>query len=90
MRRYTILLYPEDGQFSVLVPALPGCTTRGDTADEALVNAREAIEGHVATLEDLGRYVPEEESPPLVATVEVPAPPATPDPATGAAASLGT
>ena len=73
MRRYTILLYPEDGQVSVLVPALPGCTTRGDTLDEALANAREAIEGHVATLEDLGRYVPEEEAPPMVTAVELPA-----------------
>ncbi len=42
---YTVLLEPdaESGGFSVSVPALPGCLTQGDTVDEALAMAREAI-----------------------------------------------
>lgn len=42
---YTVLLEPdtESGGFSVSVPALPGCLTQGDTIDEALDMAREAI-----------------------------------------------
>jgi antitoxin HicB len=72
--RYTVLLYPEEGGYSVLVPALPGCVTQGDTVEEALAMARDAIEGHVAALRDLDRYVSEEDAPPLIATVDVDVP----------------
>lgn len=73
MRRYTVVLYPdaEDGGYTVLVPLLPGCITEGDTLDEAMANAREAIAGHVATLEELGEDVPEEELPAVVAMVDL-------------------
>jgi len=42
---YTVLLNPddEDGGYTVTVPALPGVVTQGDTLDEALAMAREAI-----------------------------------------------
>ena len=44
-RTYTIILEPsEDGGFVVTVPALPEAGTQGDTREEALANAREAIE----------------------------------------------
>lgn len=44
MARYTVVLTPDpDGGFVVSVPSLPGCITQGDTRDEALANAREAI-----------------------------------------------
>jgi len=73
MRRYTVLLYPEaeEGGYSAIVPALPGCFTQGETVQEALENVREAIEGHVASLEELGQEVPEELAPPGVVTVEL-------------------
>ncbi len=62
VRRYTEVLEfdPEANACSVVVPALPGCTSMGDTVDEALANAKEAIAGHVASLEELGHPVPEE------------------------------
>lgn len=42
---YTIILKPQpEGVFTVNVPALPGCITEGRTKQEALNNAREAIE----------------------------------------------
>ena len=69
---YTVLIYPDEGAYSVVVPALPGCVTWGHTVDEALAMARDAIEGHVATLRETGQEVPEEGAPPLVATVAVP------------------
>jgi antitoxin HicB len=72
--RYTVLIYPDEGAYSVVVPALPGCVTWGSTLDEALASAREAIEGHVAALRDTGQDVPEEDSAPLVTTLEVDAP----------------
>ncbi len=41
---YTVNFIPEkDGGYSVIVPALPGCNTQGDTFSEAERNAREAI-----------------------------------------------
>lgn len=46
MPRLDILLTPDlyDGGYTVTVPALPGVVTDGRTIDEALANAREAIE----------------------------------------------
>lgn len=69
--RYTVLIYPDEGAFSVVVPALPGCVTWGNTLDEAVAAAREAIKGHVAALRDTGQDVPAEPVLPLVATLEV-------------------
>jgi antitoxin HicB len=44
-RTYAIILEPaEEGGFVVHVPALPEVCTEGDTEDEALAMAREAIE----------------------------------------------
>jgi predicted RNase H-like HicB family nuclease len=62
VRRYTVVLEfdPETGSYGVTVPVLPGCTSMGRTVEEALVNAKEAITGHIATLEDIGETVPEE------------------------------
>ena len=47
-RRYTILLYPdeEEGGYTVLVPALPGVVTQGETMEEAMAVAKEAIQLH--------------------------------------------
>ncbi len=51
MRRYTVLLEQgEDGWIVVTVPALPGCVTQGRTPDEALQNAKEAIEAYIESL----------------------------------------
>ncbi len=45
MRTYAIILEPaEEGGFVVHVPALPEVCTEGDTEEEALTMAREAIE----------------------------------------------
>jgi predicted RNase H-like HicB family nuclease len=68
--RYTVLIYPDEGAYSVTVPALPGCVTWGRTLDEAVASAREAIEGHIAALRETGQDVPEEETP-VVVTVEI-------------------
>jgi antitoxin HicB len=54
-RTCTVILDPdpEDGGYTVLVPALPGCVTDGATLEEVLANAREAIS---LTLEDLAAH----------------------------------
>jgi predicted RNase H-like HicB family nuclease len=44
-RKFKVLLIEEtEGGYSVEVPELPGCFTEGDTFQQALENAREAIE----------------------------------------------
>lgn len=60
-RTYRILLTPEDeGGFSVSVPALPGCFTQGETLDEAIAMAKEAITLYVESLEADGESVPDD------------------------------
>ena len=66
IRRYTVLLTPEveDGGYSVAVPTLPGCRTQGDTLEEALANAREAIRLYLDDVIASGEPVPEERARP--------------------------
>ena len=46
--RFTVILVPGDeGWVSAMVPAMPGCVSQGRTRDEALDNAREAMEGWI-------------------------------------------
>jgi predicted RNase H-like HicB family nuclease len=60
-RIYTVVLRPEpEGGFSVLVPALPGCFSCGDTVPEALAMAEDAIKCHAAGLRSLGKPIPRE------------------------------
>jgi len=52
MKLTVVLERSEEGGFSVLVPALPGCISEGDTREEALKNIREAIELYLEPVED--------------------------------------
>ena len=57
---YKILLTKEDeGGYMVTVPALAGCITQGDTIDESLVMAQEAIELYIEELQARGEKVPD-------------------------------
>ncbi len=74
MARYTVVIDAEPGgsAYNVSVPALPGCFTWGETFEEAVRMAREAIAGHVAALRELGEEVPVEGAgAPIVTTVDV-------------------
>jgi antitoxin HicB len=60
-RTYRILLTPEDeGGFSVSVPSLPGCFTQGETIDEAIEMAKQAISVYIESLEEDGEPVPDD------------------------------
>lgn len=37
----------DGGGYTVIVPALPGCITEGDTVEKAMNNAQEAITGYL-------------------------------------------
>lgn len=58
--RYPIAIEPgnETTAFGVVVPDLPGCFSAGDTLDEAIENAREAIELWVETVLDDNGDIP--------------------------------
>lgn len=73
MRRYTVLLTPDpaEGGYAVRVPALPGLHTQGDTYEEAMANAREAIIFHLECLEAEGEQIPEEAAAPQLAIVDL-------------------
>lgn len=48
---YKILLNKEpEGGYTLIVPTLPGCITYGETIDDAIVMAKEAIELYVESL----------------------------------------
>jgi len=60
MRRFTVILHPdlEVGGYTVTVPSLPGCFTEGDTVEEAIAMAREAIALHTEGIAAEGEPVP--------------------------------
>lgn len=54
-----VLLHPEpEGGYTVTVPSLPGCISYGETKEEALAMAKEAIELHIEGLIAEGLPVP--------------------------------
>ena len=73
MRTYSIVLDPdaEEGGYTVTVPALPGCITQGETVDECLTHAEEAIQLYLEDLIAAGEPIPEEREPPKLLTVTV-------------------
>lgn len=60
----TKLFYPAilekepDSAYGVTFPDFPGCVSAGETAEEALVNAHEALAGHVALMVQDGDPLP--------------------------------
>ena len=75
---YTVNFEPaKEGGYTVYVPALPGCVTQGETYNEAVTMAREAILCYLESLIKDGEPIPEESKPfeqvALGVMVEVPA-----------------
>lgn len=50
MKFKVLLQEAEEEGYIVSCPALPGCHSQGDTAEEALVNIKEAIVGFLESL----------------------------------------
>jgi antitoxin HicB len=56
---YTLHIQPAgEGGFVASFPALPGCHTQGETIEEILVLAKDALEGYLATLVAHGDPIP--------------------------------
>ena len=59
--RYEIIIFwsEEDDAFVAEVPELPGCMADGQTQQEALAHAVEAIQDWIETAIQLGRPIPQ-------------------------------
>ncbi len=69
---YTAIFEPtEEGGYVVSVPALPGCSTQGETFEEAQEMIKDAIEGYIAVLKDEGQEIPKEKENVIVTKVTV-------------------
>ncbi len=54
-----IVLEPsEESGYTVVVPALPGCVSEGNTREEAMKNIHEAIELYLEQVEDDSVFAP--------------------------------
>jgi antitoxin HicB len=61
---FSVVLEPqESGGFTVLVPALPEVVSEGDTEQEALANAEEAIRAVLEYRRDHGLLIPSDSHP---------------------------
>lgn len=59
MARFIVYLEPaEEGGYVASVPALPGCVTQGETREEALAMAKDAIKAYVESLRKHGEPLP--------------------------------
>jgi len=58
-RRFKVILHTDlkDSGYWVECPELPGCSSQGDSVEEALDMIRDAIKGHLEVEERLGREV---------------------------------
>lgn len=60
---FSVVLEPQQGGFTVLVPALPEVVTEGDDEQQALSNAEEAIRAVLAYRHDHGIPIPADARP---------------------------
>jgi len=59
MTHYVAILEEEEGKaVGVWFPDLPGCLSAGDTLDEAMLNAAEALELWTEAMTEAGEIVP--------------------------------
>jgi predicted RNase H-like HicB family nuclease len=59
-RFYAAFIHKEPrSSFSVVFPDLPGCTSAGDTLEHALLNAQDALQGHIDVSAEYGDAIPE-------------------------------
>ncbi len=60
MDKYEIIIFwsEEDKIFVAEIPELPGCMAHGDTQEQALANAKDAIHLWIDTAREIGRPIP--------------------------------
>ena len=59
MAGYVVLIHKDPGtSYGVSFPDVPGCISAGDTIEEAIENAGEALAGHLALMRADGDAIP--------------------------------
>jgi predicted RNase H-like HicB family nuclease len=61
MKIRVVLERSDEGGYTAIVPALPGCISEGDTREDALANIHEAIELYLELVEDDLHFPPDAE-----------------------------
>jgi len=70
--RYNAIFEPaEEGGFVVTVPKLPGLVTEGDTFEEAMEMAKDAIKGYVEVLQEQKEEIPDPDDKSITALIDV-------------------
>ncbi|MEK7140955.1 MAG: type II toxin-antitoxin system HicB family antitoxin [Patescibacteria group bacterium] len=70
--RYTAIFEPaEEGGYVVIVPKLQGLVTEGDTFEEAIAMAQDAIKGYLEVLQESGESIPEPDVASFTAPIDV-------------------
>jgi predicted RNase H-like HicB family nuclease len=70
--KYTVILLADaEKGYTAVVPALPGCVSEGDTVEEALDMAAEAVSLYLESAKDHGEEIPVEHSGTLIGDVEI-------------------
>ncbi len=61
MHKYEVIIYwsQEDQAFVAEVPELPGCMAHGNSHEEALKNASDAVQLWIDTAKEFGDSIPE-------------------------------
>jgi antitoxin HicB len=60
-RTYRLVLRKEaEGTYTVIVPSLPGCITWGESVEQAIEMAKEAIGAYVEVLKEEGEPIPDD------------------------------
>ncbi len=58
---YTVRIEPaEEGGYLAFFPSLPGCHTEGETLEEVIAMAKDALKGYLESLRANGDPIPEE------------------------------
>ncbi len=59
MAKFLVYIEPaEEGGYIATAPQLPGCVTQGETVEEAMAMAKDAIQGYMASLRKHGEPLP--------------------------------
>ena len=70
---YTVHVEPaEEGGYFAFFPALPGCHTQGETLEEVVAMAKDALAGYLECLESHGDPIPIEKKTPKLVGFDLP------------------
>lgn len=56
--KYMVIIEKADENFSAYAPDLPGCIAAADTREELVALMKEAVEFHIAEMQDAGEPIP--------------------------------